>query len=181
MTKQFSIVLYGIYFLSLQDNTYFEGRDDVNKLRAPLPSMSCILLLLYCFQHGPMWWFTSSETKQAGVITPIYRRGNWSLGGPMARWGHVASTRQSKACENNGSFNCVAAGRLVYVKLAHRDRSRREMEASAPEILGDSRILSYLNKETGVDSGKAYESLCWQNSLWRFECFMALSSQEAIT
>ena len=54
----------------------------------------------------------------------------------------MTSTSQSKARENNGSFNCFAIGRLVYTKLLDKDQHGGEMQESAPEILGDSRILS---------------------------------------
>lgn len=47
----------------------------------------------------------------------------------------MASTSQSKACDNNGSFNCFAIGRLVYTKLLDKDQRGREMEESAPESL----------------------------------------------
>lgn len=54
----------------------------------------------------------------------------------------MASTCYSKACENNGYFNCSAIGRLAYAKLLDKDQHGKKMEESAPEILGDSRILS---------------------------------------
>lgn len=50
----------------------------------------------------------------------------------------MANIHCSKACENNGYFNCFAIGRLVYAQLLDKDQHAREME----EILGDFRILS---------------------------------------
>lgn len=54
----------------------------------------------------------------------------------------MANTCYSKACENNGHFNCLAMRRLVFEELLDKDQHAREMEESAPEILGNFRILS---------------------------------------
>jgi hypothetical protein len=92
----------------------------------------------------------------------------------------VVNKCQAKACENNGHFNYFAIGRLVYAKLLDKNQHGRGMEESAPEILGDSRTLSFPNKGTEVDSQKGNESFPWKTSLWQSECFMTLYFQGPI-
>lgn len=49
------------------------------------------------------------------------------------------------------------------------------MEESAPEMLGNCRVLSSENKGTEVDGWKDYESLSWKCSLQQSDCFVTPS------
>lgn len=54
----------------------------------------------------------------------------------------MANICYSKACEIDGHFDCLAVRRLVSVELLDEDQHAREIEESAPELLGNLSILS---------------------------------------
>lgn len=127
---------------SLQDSKFLEDRNYDYMSRVPfLPSITCIF---FCFVISEMVSESSCHLvlDRAGVVMPIYRRGNYGSDGSVTWWRHVANIHCSKACENNGYSNCFAIGRLAYAQLLDKDQHAREMEEPAPEILGDFRILS---------------------------------------
>lgn len=144
----------------------------------------CLTCLAYfcCFIVSKMVssGFCHLILDRAGVIIPIYRRGNWVSDGSMKCWGHMVSTCYSQASENNGYFNCSAIGRRAYAQFLDKDPCGEKWKNLLLKYLATLGSCPNWNKGTEVDTWKAYESFSWQNSLWQFECFMTFSSQETI-